>query len=347
MAELEGVKLFIDPSYDAYYGDILFDGENDYYNRDNCLAPWIFLKKYLEKYGCEVHTADYLLVKSRSAERNFYISLGLKRNCGVISRRGDTVMSAFFVFEPPVVAPRLYRGLKRISKFFRRVLVHTAGPGLAGYLKGINNAHKFFWPQGENAVREELWRNDRRKFLTLINGNKKPNNSFRELYGERIKAVGHFARCQDFDLYGFGWDKNIFYLPYILNRKAIRKSYRGPVKSKYEALGGYKFAVCFENMILDGYVTEKIFDCFIAGTVPVYLGAPDIEKYVPGSCFIDMRKFGDYPSLERHLRSLSDGDIRRYKEEAKKYLASDMYWPFAKEYFAESVKNIISEDLKS
>ena len=39
---------------------------------------------------------------------------------------------------------------------------------------------------------------------------------------------------------------------------------------------------------VNGYVTEKIFDAFKAGCVPVYWGAENITKYVPAECFIDM-----------------------------------------------------------
>ena len=57
----------------------------------------------------------------------------------------------------------------------------------------------------------------------------------------------------------------------------MRASWRGPARSKSETLGRYTFALCFENMVLKGWITEKIFDCFYSGTVPIYLGAPDLS----------------------------------------------------------------------
>ena len=46
----------------------------------------------------------------------------------------------------------------------------------------------------------------------------------------------------------------------------------------------YKFIICFENSQTPGYVTEKIFNVFAAGSVAVYDGAPNITDYiVPGS----------------------------------------------------------------
>jgi hypothetical protein len=46
----------------------------------------------------------------------------------------------------------------------------------------------------------------------------------------------------------------------------------------------YKFIICFENSKTDGYVTEKVFNVFLSGSVPIYDGAPNIVDYiVPGS----------------------------------------------------------------
>ena len=46
----------------------------------------------------------------------------------------------------------------------------------------------------------------------------------------------------------------------------------------------YKFIICFENSKTDGYVTEKIFNVFLSGSIPIYDGAPNITDYiVPGS----------------------------------------------------------------
>ena len=48
------------------------------------------------------------------------------------------------------------------------------------------------------------------------------------------------------------------------------------------------FAICYENARdIPGYITEKIFDCFFAGCVPIYWGgAPNVTDHIPANTFI-------------------------------------------------------------
>jgi len=43
-------------------------------------------------------------------------------------------------------------------------------------------------------------------------------------------------------------------------------------QAKYDLLSQYKFNLCFENSLSEGYVTEKLFQAFVAGTMPIYWG---------------------------------------------------------------------------
>ncbi len=46
-----------------------------------------------------------------------------------------------------------------------------------------------------------------------------------------------------------------------------------------------------ENSIATDYVTEKLYDAFVAGCVPVYYGAPNIEDLLPDpDSIIDYRR---------------------------------------------------------
>jgi hypothetical protein len=109
-------------------------------------------------------------------------------------------------------------------------------------------------------------------------------------------------------------------------------------------MGKYKFALCYDNQVLNGWITEKIFDCFFAGTVPVYLGAPDIETYVPKECFVDVRHFANYEELRGYLKSLDHKAIRKYKEAGRAFIESPKFRPFTKTAFTETVARIVEED---
>jgi len=47
---------------------------------------------------------------------------------------------------------------------------------------------------------------------------------------------------------------------------------------KSEALNDYMFQIVIENDKYSNYYTEKITDCFVTGTIPIYWGSPDIGE---------------------------------------------------------------------
>ncbi len=88
-------------------------------------------------------------------------------------------------------------------------------------------------------------------------------------------------------------------------------------RTKLETIAGYRFTLAYENSISRDYVTEKFFDPLIAGSVPVYLGAPNIADFAPGDhCYIDATDFDGPRALASHLLELAHDD-----EAYRKYLA--------------------------
>ena len=115
-------------------------------------------------------------------------------------------------------------------------------------------------------------------------------------------------------------------------------SYRGKITSKREILKRYKFSICYENARdIPGYITEKLFDCFFAGCVPVYLGAPNVTDYIPEDCFIDKRKFSDYSGLFDYLNQMPEDDYLEYVHAIEEFMKSEKIVPFGAEYFADTV----------
>jgi hypothetical protein len=86
--------------------------------------------------------------------------------------------------------------------------------------------------------------------------------------------------------------------------------------SKFDTIAKYKFTLAFENSISKDYVTEKFFDALMAGSVPVYRGAPNIGDFAPGGdCFIDVSRFRGPRELAEYLCYLD-----RHEAEYERYL---------------------------
>jgi hypothetical protein len=60
------------------------------------------------------------------------------------------------------------------------------------------------------------------------------------------------------------------------------------IENKEEGLCDYMFSVAIENGQYETYFTEKLLDCFATGTIPVYLGAPDIGNYFNKDGIVDL-----------------------------------------------------------
>lgn len=74
--------------------------------------------------------------------------------------------------------------------------------------------------------------------------------------------------------------------------------------AKLEILRQYHFCLAIENSLETNLVTEKWYDCLVAGCVPVYLGAPNIAEFLPGpGCFIDLREGRPVAEIARRLLS--------------------------------------------
>lgn len=362
--------LFIDPIHPRYEGDQLFELSAGAGAGDDINAPWIHLREHLSHAGVQVHTAD-LLERGvvEPADRNIYMSFGpLHRHQRLRSRYG-VVPSAFFALECPIVEPQLYRGLEDASRSFKRVFSFTTADNLRPFLRRTLEFEQFHLPNAYDRVHEPEWQRADRGFLVMINANKLPRLYVRELYTERLLAVEYFNRRGEIDLYGIGWDGPPYRVgktrvpgslrrleratrvrwerrhpPEDPLRAASQAAWRGSVASKADVLSRYTFAICFENMVLERWITEKIFDCFFAGTIPIYLGAPDITHWIPPECFIDMRNFIGYEELRAYLVQLQPSEIQSYREAARDFLGSSSFAPFSKAAFAELLAGLVSSD---
>jgi hypothetical protein len=162
----------------------------------------------------------------------------------------------------------------------------------------------------------------------------------RDRYRARLRAIEAFAKSDDFELYGEGWQQRH---PAVEPRihAAIQHAYQGTVRDKLKLLAGYRFALVFENTRFPGYISEKLFDCFFARCIPIYSGAPDVAQYVPPAAFIDVRQFPSFPELERFLRRINEEDARRYVDAAHSFLISPAFESWCADRFARDLVDAI------
>lgn len=219
-----------------------------------------------------------------------------------------------YTYEPLVVWPRQF--LKSFWKPFDAVLTWSEALAEQGgtFVRFPSLYYDFPFGAAHGVCRDVSISNDwkrRKKAIVQVAGNKR---SFicSELYSERRQIARWFGRNGTLNLDTYG----IPPMPV--------PNYKGRAADKIQTLSQYRFALCLENdghpIWSRGYVTEKIFDCFYAGTVPVYLGAADIEKHVPPGCFIDLRDFSALDDLDRFLADMNDETFFQYLENIERFL---------------------------
>lgn len=66
------------------------------------------------------------------------------------------------------------------------------------------------------------------------------------------------------------------------------------------------FVLALENTIYPNYMSEKFWDGVYSDRVTMYLGDPNIGRYIPDDCFIDLRKYYDINSDKFDIDSLGN-----------------------------------------
>lgn len=125
----------------------------------------------------------------------------------------------------------------------------------------------------------------------------------------------------DFDLYGRGIN---------------------PIERKWDALSPYKYSIAIENTKLPHYWTEKLADCFLAYTLPIYYGADRIEDYFPADAFVKI-DIDDFEGTIATIRKVLEDDIWEQrlpaiKEARELVLNKYQLFPFLAEQVQEGIE---------
>lgn len=259
--------------------------------------------------------------------------------------------------ESPNVAWKFYHKLEKLSRIFKHANIFS---GFSKKIPSTTIFHPFYWPNVFESFKEgKRWED--RKLLGMvtsckmcINYNREKFGSFllsfprrlrvkyfkiidsmmqfQDIYPLRLSLIEKYARFSEFYLFGKGWTEAIKNWPRI--QRIPFANYPMPCSDKLITLSKFRFSICFENCIYPGYITEKIFDSFFAGVVPVYLGAPDITDYIPSDCFINFRKFASLEELWMSLESFSESEWNNHRDAIARFLASPEFVPFKQETVA-------------
>jgi glycosyltransferase involved in cell wall biosynthesis len=289
---------------------------------DNLLKPMNELFKVASFNNIEIKSLDTI---KNYEEIDAFIFLDFPDLAKATVKKAFTMDKPRYLMaiESPIVRPQNWS--KENQSHFKKIFT---------FLDDVIDNKKFF---KINYTTEFPSHNDttlgnKNKFCAMIVGNKNIEHKL-SLYKHRKEAIRWFENNhpEEFDLFGVGWDPNEY------------PSYKGRVDSKIEILRNYRFSICYENVKdINGYITEKIFDCFKAGCVPIYWGARNISQFIPKDCFIDKRNFSDYESLYVYLKGISNERYLEYLNSIEAFFNSPSSYPFTTELFVKTVLEEIS-----
>jgi hypothetical protein len=316
--------------------------------------------------GFIMMTGDVFLKNDVGNSVAFCITDMVSRNTDLLLSR-NVIPIICFSTESPIIARDFYIKIEKLAgRFIHNIQFKGTKERL---IKTPTLFSEMYFPVDQREVLPYIeW--SQREFLILVNRNKRmffsdrttlrgairsilsrvkvvyqrlldPWVRSKEIYKDRVEAIYHFSKKPNFHLFGQGWENRIPGFP-VKYHQAAKRVFRGGLsfEEKLPVMSRYKFSVCFENCIFPGYVTEKIFDCFLAGCIPIYYGAPDIEDFVPVDTFIDYRKFENLKALEHYLNTFTESDAKKMLTATKVFLASK---DFDKYYMTNVVDTILTK----
>jgi len=311
---------------------------------DNLLKPVNDLYVYAKQRGLEFMTLD-MIENFESMDAFVFFDFPDMSNPLVQKAFGSKSPKNLVIWESEVIKPDNWD--INNHEYFKKI--YTWNDSIIDnkkYFK-INFAQEF-----PSHINKDL--SKKIKLCALMASRKRAKHTL-EIYTKRLEAIRWFEKNHpdDFDLYGIGWDgyklisrkwsrKINDKAPFLAKRLPLRfPSYRGRVDFKRPVLEQYKFSICYENARdIPGYITEKIFDCFFAGCVPVYWGANNVTDHVPKECFIDKRDFKSHEELYHYLKNMSDREYLSYLDSIGSFLKSEKGYKFSSDCFVKTVCEI-------
>ena len=104
-----------------------------------------------------------------------------------------------------------------------------------------------------------------------------------------------------------------------------------PLDDKIDGLRDYRYHFCIENINRDYWFTEKLIDCFVTGTIPLYWGCPSIDDFFNDDgmiCFDNLQHLKEIlPTCTPEYYESKLDAIRDNFERAQKYRLAELTIP--------------------
>jgi len=297
--------------------------------RDKCTYHWVKLKEALHESNYNLSTID---AYSSSDKIDFYIFVGFSKKHlkFYIKNRLKPCDCVLIIREPKIIQPLPWKYLRILKHGFSKILTWDLS-----FVKSNKNAVflPIFFFSTDQILNQT---NEKNKFATLIVG-KKSSSEKSELYSFRKKIINYYYKnnlIPELDLYGFGWGNKGEDID-------VLSLYKGTVPNKNEILQNYYFSYCIENSTQPYYLSEKIFDSFLAGTIPIYKGDPLIHEQIPSNSFVNIDDFKTISDLHNYLKRLTKSELECYINNGKNFLLSREAQVFLYNYFINTIKSVI------
>lgn len=326
--------------------------DNPVYGMKSDNYPFKALKRELEKRNVDLNTYDI----TPPGEADLILCLDelpTFKRLNVLNKPAYLIIS-----EPPVYAPQNWDPANH--HYFEKVFTYDRSLVRSGkyvhYVFAIDfESHKAFPPVSEERYRQ-------RKLCCLIAGAMQvsaPEKGSRSLLYERYCTARYFARrhANEFHIYGrnlinekfehfrgAGILKKLKLTPLVKllagqKAKHIKKAFKGsvPPLEKLDYHHRYNFSICYDNSAIPGCISERIFDCFISKSVPIYCGAPDIDDYIPKQCFINRHDFNSYGDLYQFIKSMDYPAYLNYLNAIELFLKSPQIHQFTVQHYVNTL----------
>jgi len=133
-----------------------------------------------------------------------------------------------------------------------------------------------------------------------------------KLHAQDYLRAHYVKDLREATVFGLNWDKGDLGPGVTVEHSKHRND---DPKSSVDHMQHHTFALIVENCDAAGYVSEKIFDAFSAGCIPLYYDAGNNNELtnIPRDMYIDVSKVLTSNALQEHIDRLADDDIERMR----------------------------------